>query len=347
VGEARWMALATAGAIAVGGVGCGSNGVQRRQVTRVAIVTPGRLNDVDWTLGAREAFRGLLRTLHLRGTMADGSASPDVTRTLARLAAAGPQLVIALDSRYAAAAARVAQKTKVPMLVWGDPTAVRPGLVGDVEVDAAEGGYLAGVIAAHAAYTRHVGIVVSDDGSSSDRRTWHLLAGGFIAGARSVGPRIKVSYVEVGSHGDASTADARQGAERLIAGGTQMVFALAGRSSAGILAAVHRAGGEHQFLGAIGGKQTLDNDEYVLAAVRWNFAVAFRQAVRGLRAGTFGKRPLTLSIVNGGLSLVTTGRAPGDATQAAMAARTKIERGALAVPATRTNAEVQALLARR
>ncbi len=239
----------------------------------------------------------------------------------------------------------------MPELVWGERTNPPDGLVGQITVQDKEGGYLAGVAAAHAAITRRLGIVVADDGSDWDLATWNRLAGGFVAGARSVDSHERISYVQVGSDGDATVAQAHAAGRRLLAHGVQMLLVLGGASSIGAQRALEerRGEGETLLVGAVSDKSATRRLEpggvpYILGSVMWETRPAFRQAIHDLRAGTFGDRPYALTLKNHGVWLYKTGRMPQDAYEDAMAAAAKIEQGTLHVPATPTSDAVQALI---
>jgi basic membrane protein A and related proteins len=344
VARSGWAALVAVVALAAAVAGCGSSSAGTK-VTKVAIVLPGTLNDVDWTLQSREAFGSIVEKGRLRGAVAEGADVGKIRGILEQLAGEKPQLVIADDSHYAAAATAVAAKTKVPMLVWNDRGAQKPGLVGDIEVDGGPGGYLAGVIAAHSAYTRHLGVVVADDGTPSDLRLWNEMAGGFVAGARSVDPaHVRVDYARVGSGGDAEEVEVHRVSSDMAKHGAQMIFALGGRSAAGVMKTIGIGANEAQYIGVIGDKATINRENVVDTSVMWDFGLAFRRAIADLRAGRFGKQPYTLSIANGGLTMLRTGRTPSDAYAAAEAARRQIIEGKVTVPVTPTEAAVQALI---
>jgi basic membrane lipoprotein Med (substrate-binding protein (PBP1-ABC) superfamily) len=346
VARARWAAfVAVIVMFAAALAGCGSSG-SGTKVTKVAIVSPGRYNDIDWTRLAREAFESLVSKLHMRGEQAEEVAVEKAAGALEQVSHDGTQLVIAHDGRYAAAAAAIAEKTKVPELVWGDPHALKPGLVGDIEVSAGEGAYADGVIAAHATIRRRFAIIIANDGGSWEATTWNEMAGAYIAGLRSVYPHAHIVLVRVGSGGQAQPDETEAAALRLMAHGSQAFFALGGAAQIGVLRAIEKNPGEdHYFIGTIGDKQTVDREQIVLSSVLWDFAPTFRRAIADVRAGTFGKHPYRLTVANRGISVLYTGRTPSDAYEDGVRAATKVSRGQITVPSTPTDASVQALLA--
>lgn len=342
--RARWMALAMVAALAIGAAGCGS-GESGTTVRKIAFVAPYADNEPDWTLRAQEVLRAFPRALGIRVDTADASQTSDLRGVLEQVSHEGNQLVIAHDSRYADVAEAVAADTKVPELVWGERPHARAGLVGQVTVQDKEAGYMAGVVAAHAAITRRLAVIVLADGSAWDTATWNRMAGGFVAGARSVDPREQIAYAQVGQNGSATVEQVHDVALRLLKSGSQMIFTLGGKSTLGALRAVEQQQGENQFIGVIGDKAAYNRENFVLESVMYEFKPVFEQAVRDVRTGRFGKHPYELTLRNRGVWLLSTGRTPQDAYEAALAAKGKIEAGQLHVPATSTSEAVRALIA--
>jgi basic membrane protein A and related proteins len=344
VARARWVALALVAALVTGFAGCGSSD-KGTDVRKIAFVAPFSDNEPDWTLQAKEFLADWPKRLHVRVDTADASQTDDIRGALEQVSHEGNQLVIAHDSRYADAAEAVAKDTKVPELVWGERPDAPAGLVGQITLQDKEAGYIAGVVAARAAILRRLGIVVIADGSDWDTQTWNRMAGGFVAGARSIDPREVITYAQVGEDGDATTEQVRKAALRLQIDGAQMVFALGGAATVGALRAVEERSGENQFIGVIGDKAEFNRENYVLESILYDFRPVFMQALRDLRAGRFGEHPYELTLRNRGLSLFTTGRTPSDAYGAGIEAEKAIRAGRLRVPTTSTREAVEALIA--
>lgn len=343
--RARWTALALVAVFAAGAAGCGSSDRQSTDVRKVAFVAPYRDNEPDWTLQAQEVVSEWVRAGRVRVDTVDASQTSDVRGALEQVSEEGHQLVIAHDSRYADDAEAVAKRTGVPELVWGERTNPPEGLVGQITMpDDKAGGYMAGLVTAKSAYTRRLGILVIADGSAWDTATWNRMAGGFVAGARSIDPRVKLYYAQVGEEGRATTDEVHDATRRMIDEGAQMVFALGGAATVGALRALNEAGGEDQFVGVIGDKATYNTENNVLVSVMIDTRPAFERALRDARAGRFGERPYTLTLRNRGIWLYQTGRTPADAYGAGLEAGDAISAGRLRVPTTSTRDAVDALL---
>ncbi len=336
-------AIAIALLVAIGAAGCGGED-DGSAVTSIALVAPGRGNDLDWTRQAREAFEAIAERRRLTGLIAEDVTAEQVPTAFGQLDDRGAELVFAHDPSYAQAAARAAADTGVPTLVWGDADAVEPGLVGDVEVAASDGGFLAGALSSHATGIKSVGILIADDGTAWDTRNWNLMAGGVIAGARHEIPHVRIELHWVGGPDGTTFEEMQSTAEDLLNRRVQTLFALGGRTALGVLKGVDKTIGEEEYAGVIGDKATVNTLSDVVTSVLYDFDGLFRRAIADVRAGRFGERPYTLTFENGGLSLLRTGRTPDDAYAAAMVAQREIADGTIEVPETPTRDAVRALL---
>lgn len=343
--RARWTALAVVAALVVAGVvGCGS-GERGTDVKKVAFVAPYRDNEPDWTLQAQEVVEEWPRERGIRVDKIDASQTDDVRAALEQVSNEGNQLVIAHDSRYADDAEAVAKKTRVPALVWGERTDPPDGLVGEITVQDKEGGYVAGFIAARSAYERTLGILVIADGSAWDVATFNRMAGGFVAGARSIDPRERFIYEQLGENGSPTEQQVYDTAIRMQKRGVQMLFVLGGASTLGGLRAVEKMDDEHQYVGVIGDKGEFNRENYVLESVMIDTRPAFEQALRDLRSGRFGDHPYALTWRNRGVWLFRTGRTPQDSYDLGIAAGDKVAAGKVQVPTTPTRDAIEALIA--
>jgi basic membrane lipoprotein Med (substrate-binding protein (PBP1-ABC) superfamily) len=336
---ARWATLAVMGALVLALVACGSE--EKSGGTNIAIVTPGSRDDADWSRQTTQAAEGAADKLKVRAVVVEGTAEFDAKAALRRLAPKA-QLLIAPFSGDREAAVQVARATEVPALVFGDPKALKPGLVGDVEADFAQGAYAAGALAVKAAALRSVGIVMCDDGAvpMPDR---FAIAAAYLAGARSVDPKAKAAFTITG--GDANSAKA--GTLEVAKKGAQMILAVCGVGVPGVVHGVEQAikqgegtlKGETQMVALVGDKGPINSENVLLTSVVVNPEKVFVQAARDVRAGSFGKRVYQLDLANGGLTLAQTGRTPGDAYEAAIKLKPPAE-----LPTAGDEVELEALI---
>jgi simple sugar transport system substrate-binding protein len=349
-----WAAFAVIGALAIGVASCGSDNkssggsastptatstASAKKVKKIAIVTPEKRDDFGWNQQGVEGAQAAATAAGIQIAIADGSGYDNVDPILSQLANDGSQLVIAHASGYNASAADVAAKTGVPELSWDNPSGLQKGIVGDAETQSQQGSYLAGVLAAKTSKSKTLGIVVSADDTN-----WNKMAGGFIAGARSVEPSTKFLYAQIGQAGYADSAGGKRVTGTVIAGGADVVFGMGDGSSFGMLQAVEQAGGKAKFIDVIGDKTSIDKKHVLLSSVVWNFQPVFKQAIDEVDAGTFGEKGLTLDLANGGISLLKTDQVDPAAWAEVEKIKQKIVDGSLQVPLTAKKGEVQALL---
>ena len=332
----EWTALAAAIAIAAGVGGCGGGPTK---VTRVALVTPGSANDPEWTIRARNSFEALVDRLRIRGETAESPPAGKVEPSLEQLSG-DTQLVFAHEPGYASAAATAAERTKVPELVWGDPAAQKPGRVADVEIDGGQAGYVAGFMSARASISERLAITIVSEGTPWDQRVWNTMAGGFIAGARAYNSKTRIWVVRATPQ-EATSATKRQ----IIKHNIQTIFVLARPTSVPLYNLIKtQILGERFYVGIIGDKERINQENIILASIVYHFEGLFSQAIEDVRRGTFGRHGYTLSFANRGLVIAATGRTPSDTMEAAIGRERELVAGKITVPVTPTPSSVEELL---
>jgi basic membrane lipoprotein Med (substrate-binding protein (PBP1-ABC) superfamily) len=334
--RARWAALAAAIAI-IGLGGCGGGGPTK--VTRVALVTPGSANDPEWSIRARSSFDALVNRLGIRGESAESPPAGKVEPSLEQLSG-DTQLVLAHESSFASAARTAAERTKVPELVWGDPAAQKPGRVADVEIDGGQAGYVAGFISARASISERLAITIVSEGTPWDQKVWNTMAGAFIAGARAYDAKTRIWIIR------ATPQEVAPATKRLIIkNNIQTVFVLAGTTSVPMYNLIKsQIFGERFYVGIVGDKERINQENVILASIVYHFEGVFSQAIADVRRGTFGKHGYTLSFANRGLVIAATGRTPSDTMEAAIVRERELIAGKINVPVTPTPASVEELL---
>jgi basic membrane protein A len=308
-----------------------------KKVDQFAIVTPEKRDDFGWNAQGVQAAEQVAKDLGVKVDVADGSGYDNISPVLDQLANGGAKMVIAHASGYNTAAPDAAAQTGVPMLVWDNPKVMQKGLVGDAETDAGQGAYLAGVLAAKTTKTHTLGIVMS-----ADDINWNKLAGGFVAGARSVDPGVKILLAQIGQAAYADAAGGKRVTQTVIAGGADVVLGMGDGSSFGMLQAVEQSG-KAKFIDVIGDKTPIDKKGVLLSSILWDFSKIFQQAIEDVDNGTFGEKPYKLDTSNG-ISLLKTKLAGDQAWAAVEEAKTKLQGGGVDVPLTVKKSEVQALI---
>ena len=321
-----------------GGGGGGGSAKSEKKVQTFAIVTPEKGSDYGWNQQSIEAARKIAKDRGLDVEVADNAGYEDVTPILREVATGGANFIIAQASGYNTTAPDVSTQTDVPSLIWDNPEAAQPGLVANAEAQGQGGGYLAGVLAAKTSKSGTVGIVVSADDTN-----WNRMAGGFVKGAQSVNPDIKIRLAQIGQAGYADTAGGKRVTEQVIADGADVIFGMGDGSSFGMIQAVEAADNV-MFIDVIGDKTKIDKKGILLSSVLWNFDVLFNEAIDDVDAGTFGDKNYALDLENKGISLLKTDQIEDSAWQAVEKARDAIVSGDVQVPETTKKSQVEDLI---
>lgn len=345
----RMVAFAGVAALVVGMAACSSRGESSgsssssdagKKVSQVAIVTPATEADHGWNQQGVAAAEQATKELGIK-LQKNTNVGYDNTQTvLTQVAKKGNDVVLAWASGFTTAAARAASATGVPMLVVDNPSAAIPGKVGVVTFEAQQGAYLAGIAAAMTTKTKTVGVVVS-----ADDINWFNMSGGFIQGVRSVDPAIKIVIAYIGAASYDDSAGGKKVASQVIAAGADVMFGMGDGSTVGYIAAVEAAPTPVKYIADIGDVTDLLKDpNTMLTSVRWNMKGAFGKAIKGVEDGTFGKKPYTLTVENGGLTLQDTPSLTTEIKAAVDKAKQGIIDGSITVEPSTTKAAVTKLL---
>ena len=116
-------------------------------VTTVALVTPASQTNLGWDQQAADGIEAVAEELEIRAEIQENAGYDDITPTLKDLKDDGAQLIICHASGYQTICPEFAAAEKVPVAVIENPNAVVPNLVSDIETQAQEAAYLAGVLA--------------------------------------------------------------------------------------------------------------------------------------------------------------------------------------------------------
>ncbi len=307
-------------------------------VTQFAIVTPENESDHGWNQQGIRAAQAVAAELGIK--LSDNSnAGYDNTETvLTKAAEQGNDLVIAHASGFNAIGARVGKAAGVPTLVV-DYDQNEPGTVGTIITEAQEGAYLAGVAAAASTTSNVVGIV-----ASAEELNWFLMAGGFAQGVHSVDPSIRVLMAYIGPAEFGDSVGGKNVANQVIAAGADVIFGMGDGATVGYLQAVETAATPVRYIATIGDVSELTtNSDTVLASVLWDFTGAYRDAIADIAAGTFGTHSYTLTVANGGQSLVAENLSP-EARAAVATATQALSSGSVSITKATSKDQVQRLV---
>ncbi|MFJ3233447.1 BMP family protein [Streptomyces sp. NPDC086787] len=182
----------------------------------------------------------------------DGESDADKVQRLTTLAKAGYNPIIGVGYSYAPAVKEVS--AKFPKITFGiiDDNTIQAKNVADMVFHEEQSSYLAGVAAAKATKKGHVGFI-----GGVDIPLIHKFEDGFVQGAKSVNPKIKIEsqyLTQTAQEGGFSSPDKGENAAKgQIDSGADVVYAAAGLSGQGVI----KAAAEHK-VWAIG----VDSDQY-------------------------------------------------------------------------------------
>lgn len=312
------------------------------EISSLAIMTPEEANDFGWNQQGAAGAEAVAKKYGLKFTLAQGLGYGDVRATLRELAADKTGLIIAHASGYNTAAPEIAAETHARVAVTDNPKAIAPGLVADYTQSAAEGAFLAGILAARTTKTGTVGIVVSGEPPA-----WNSQSFGFAQGAKAALPGIKIRYAVIGPAAYSDAAGAKRVTEATIAAGADVIFGQGNGASFGMLQAVETAkpagGGKVWFIDVIGDKTSVD-DGNLLSSVVWDFTPVFDQMVQDIKADTFGAHHYNLSLAGGSIRLLKTPHIPDVVWNELMAAQADVVAGKIKVEETFDAARVRAAM---
>ncbi|GHA08657.1 BMP family protein [Streptomyces echinoruber] len=216
----------------------------------------------------------------------DNESTADKVERLEQLAKAGYNPIIGVGFVYAPAVKEVA--AKYPKVTFGiiDDSTVRAKNVADLVFHEEQASYLAGVAAAKATKKNHIGFI-----GGVDIPLIHKFEAGYVQGAKSVNPKIKVEsqyLTQTAQEGGFSSPDKGENAATgQIDAGADVIYHAAGLSGQGVIkaAAAHR-------VWAIG----VDSDQYKQSAL-----AAYKQYILGSALKNVGGAvyELTKSVVEG------------------------------------------------
>jgi basic membrane protein A and related proteins len=316
------------------------------KVTKMAIITPEKANDYGWNQQGAESAKAAADSVGAQLIVEDGAGYGDITPIMTQLATQNPDFIIPWASGYDTVAPQMAQQLQIPVTASdpGTESANVPGLVNAIETDGQNGGYLAGVLAGSMTKTGTVAVVIS-----AEDLNWSKMSGGFVAGARSVNPSVKILFVQIGQAAYADAAGGKRVTANAISAGADIVFGMGDGSSFGMLQAVETAtppsgADKVWFIDVIGNKTSVDKKGVYLSSVLWDFTPIFEEAISQIQSGTYGQKSYYLNLDNG-MGMLQTQYIPSDVWSKIETAKSGILDGSVQVPVTTKSSQVKALIA--
>ena len=227
-----------------------------------------------------------------------------------------------------------------------NPGAVAAGLVSDIETQAQDAAYLAGVMAGMETRTGTVAVVVT-----GEPPTWNYMTVGFAEGLKAARPDARLVYASVGEGTYDDAAAAKQTTDTVLAANADIVFGMGDGAAFGMIQSIREYNQarpveqQARFIDVIGDKSASEAGDFLLTSVLFDYSAAYRQFIGDLEAGTFGS-VYTMNLANEGVRLLPTVIPVRPETAPAVeTARTAIVGGTVKVSVIGDAAGVQARLA--
>ncbi len=284
-----------------------SVGAGRGGEFKVALLTPGPVNDAGWSAMAYEGLQGVKTEL---GATVDNqeATGPKITDAMRSYAQKGYRLVFGHGFEYNAPAVAVAKDFPRTVFVTSSGGGYAKN-VGAIRFHLEQSFYLCGALAALTSKSGTVGMVGGPD-VPSIRSTFKA----FRAGAEAARPGTKVLETFTGKDND--VAAAKLAAEAQIAGGADRLIHQANAAAQGVFDACKERG-VYAF-----GANLNQNDNasgVVLASATISAGPAFLELAKRVKDGTFDGSVVLMSMDKGAIDFVPNPKL-----------KDKIDRGALA-----------------
>jgi basic membrane protein A and related proteins len=292
------------------------------EVTDVALITPSSRTNLGWDQQAADAIDEVAEELGITAHVQENAGYDDITPALLDLRDDGAQLIICHASGYQTTCPDFAESEGVRVAVIENPDAVSD-LVADIETQAQEVAYLAGVLAGEMTQTGTVGIVVS-----GEPPTWNYMTVGFAEGLHDTNPDANLLYSVIGEAAYDDAAGASRVTEQQLAAGADIIFGMGDGASFGMIEAIreHNANAENQamFIDVIGDKSE-EYSDVLLTSVVFDYTGIYREMIENTETGEFGQI-YTMNIENDGVRLL---ELPDDVSQEARDAVDEARQGIL------------------
>ncbi len=273
-------------------------------VSSVAIVTPASRTNQGWDQQGVDNLVAVGGQLGVDVAVAETAGYDDITPILLDLASDGSQMIVCHASGYQSVCPEFAASEDVPVVVIENPGAVSAGLVSDIETQAQDAAYLAGVMAGSETRTGMVAIVVT-----GQPPTWNYMAVGFAEGLKAARPDARLVYTSVGEGSYDDAAGAKQVTDTVLAANADIVFGMGDGAAFGMVQSIREFNQSRpveqqaRFIDVIGDKSQGDARDLLLTSVLFDYRAVYTRFISDVEAGTFGS-VYTMTLENGGVRLL-------------------------------------------
>lgn len=309
---------------------------------KVAVLLPASQTDQGWNQQAADSMQVVAEEQGFELEVAENLGYGDITPVLRDLADRGFDLIICHASGYQTVCPEFAQEAGVKVAVIENEAAVTADLIADIETQAQEVAYLAGILAAEVTKTGTVGVV-----ASGEPPTWNFMTVGFAEGVKATNPDVEVLYSVIGDAAYEDAAGAKRVTESELAAGADIIFGMGDGASFGMIQAIdaHNAESDTKawFIDVIGDKSA-DYRNLLLTSVLFDYSGIYDQMITDIESGNFGKT-YTMDVESGGVRLLELpDDVPAEAAQAVEQAKQAILAGDVTVSAIADAEEMHARL---
>ncbi len=258
---------------------------------KIALVAPSASDDLAFTQSMVDAINALSDPVDL--SITDGTfVIEDAAAAIRGYAEAGNEIVVAHGTQFGASLAEIAPDFPEVTFLWGTSTDTQ-GLanVFAYSPDAAEGGYVNGVVAAAISASGSIGVVGPIEAGDAVTYITGFNNGALANGATDVSITYTGSFGDVALAAEAATALIINGAD-VLTGSAQMVVGAVGvASDEGV-----------PWFGTQANQTSLD-PSLVVASQVYHWEVILEEMIDQREAGVLGGEAFEINLANGGLEI--------------------------------------------
>ncbi len=303
--------------------------VKAAEVKRIAMILPGRADDLAWNTAAYQGLEQVKNALDLETIYVEDVQDADVERVLRDFASQGYNMIIAHSYGYGDATLRVAQDFPDTYFLHGTAPGNAPN-VANYDIPSHEGGYLVGLLAGSMTRSNYIGIV-----NSFDIPSMVMVSEAFKLGVKEVNPDATVAETFVGAWNDAPGG--REAAEAHLDAGADFILAMGNHTGMGAIKAA-----EDRKVWAVGlyADQNELAPDYVVTSIVNRFDAIIKAAVDDIGKDSFGNNSYLLTMPAGAVGLAPyhglEDKIPQELKDKIKQAEEKIRSGELKIPVIET-----------
>lgn len=306
-----------------------SSGAAGHQIKKIAMVLPGRIDDLAWNTAAYNGLQDAKKNAGVEVMHVENVDPADVERVLRDFASQGYDLIVAHSYDYGDAVARVAKD--FPNVYFLHGTAEGHGAnYANYDIPSHEGGYLVGMLAGGLTKSNVIGIV-----NSFDIPSMVMVSEAFKLGVKETNPNAKVIETFVGAWNDA--AKGGEAANAQVDAKADFIMAMGDHTGLGAIQAAQKRG---VLAAGLYADQNAAAPDTVVTSIDNRFGVIIQKAIADIAAGTFANKSYLPTMPDGAVALTPyhgfDSKIPQDLKDKVAAAEAKIKSGELKVPVITT-----------